>query len=131
MNQLNPYVHNQEPTSNRAMEARQKNTMEILNKIIEQNQQTKPDPTIQAIAQPIDAQEAYVPAQQIQQRIEADAYDENGNFKQPPVEGYWLGMLESINVSDPFKHGRDWRDEAIDTFKATRMLLNEMEASLR
>ena len=66
---------------------------------------------------------------QLQQELRAAAFDEEGNFKAPPVKGYWRMMLERINENDPYKRGRDWRDEAIEKFREAEAALDEAEAS--
>ena len=120
------------PQNDRAFQARQNNTIEIINQLVKKNQENHTNETIQPIEQTgISQQQNYLPMNEIKARIDVDAFDENGNFKKPPVKGYWLGMLEKINFADPYKQGRDWRDETIETFKATHAILDEIEASIR
>ncbi len=124
-----PIAHNQNAVSDRAFQARQKNVLEMLNQIANENKnkpvEQQPNDMYSQPEQP-----RSVPLAEVKQRVHMDAFDEQGNFKRPPIPGYWLGMLESINQADSTKRGRDWRDDAIDTFRQTRQFLDEMEASL-
>ncbi len=55
------------------------------------------------------------------------AFDEEGSFVMPPIEGYWLHVLEEKNLQDPNKQGSDWKDEAIAVFRRARQELEEMK----
>lgn len=55
------------------------------------------------------------------------SFDEEGNFIPPPIDDYWLRVLEEQNAKDPDKQGPDWRDEAIAAFRKARKELDDLE----
>lgn len=147
-----PARKNSEP-SELAFKARQKNVLGILQGLAQKNQEQvdmeagQPTPAkekpkgskakkgqeswLKGLSeQGAPQQQQHVPLPQVEAELDAVAFDEEGNFKPPPYKGYWLEMLEKINANDPYKTGRDWRDEAIEKFRAAEAALDEAEASL-
>ena len=134
---LGPYSHQQDAPSPRAMKARESNAYNLIKQIAmeRQGEQEKPAKQERSVKQEAVQQEQpmqeFIPYEQVETDINRMAFDEEGNFKQPPYEGYWLNTLETITKNDPYKQGPDWRDDAIKKFREARAELDQLEASIR
>lgn len=139
--------HRQESYSPRAAKARENNTLEILRSLSQGRSpyeapqegsgvqaETPAIPTeLPSGGNQVEKSIDYLlsqPPEQMLQYMQAQAFDEEGNFKMPPTPDYWLNVLERINKTDPTKQGRDWRDDAIDRFKKVKTKLDQIKASM-
>ena len=130
MKKLNPYSHQINTVNPIQKQAREDNTFQILNEIAKQSKSTKESfgqPMVEQSPQRIKNQPQPLPRPE---EMDAMAFDKEGNFIKPPIEGFWLGVLERLNKNDPYKQGKDWRDEAITKLKSVKMELNAMKAEI-
>ncbi len=113
------------------MKARENNVLKILNALAESPKkmpnEERPEPMVEPMGEPM-AKPMGAPMSATAQPMgispqvmEAQSYDEQGEFVPPPVEGYWLKELEKIDPQNPF----------IPIAKQAAARLNMLEEELR
>jgi len=126
----NPYSHKIEDPMHEKI--REKNLDELLN-IVAENRvaQEFPEETVEdkVMANIMNMEEEVTRVENIEdifmEAEQVPAYDEHGEFMEPPVPGYWVNMLERAYKALPEKP--PWLEEALLNFKQAKLKIEDLE----